>query len=160
MKVKDAQFFTVVSSFLNVYLVKNRSCSSNTVKSYEDALNLLFTFLEGTKDIPRQRVNWSHFTRQNIQEFVDWLEKVRNCSRQTQLQRLAAIRSFVRYGGIVDLRVIAIQADVERIRYRKPPPALVGYLTKEELSIFLAQPNCKKRTGFRNMVFLVLMYDS
>lgn len=56
MKVKDAQFFTVVSSFLNVYLVKNRSCSSNTVKSYEDALNLLFTFLEGTKDIPRQRV--------------------------------------------------------------------------------------------------------
>ena len=88
------------------------------------------------------------------------LEKVRNCSRQTQLQRLAAIRSFVRYGGIVDLRVIAIQADVERIRYRKPPPALVGYLTKEELSIFLAQPNCKKRTGFRNMVFLVLMYDT
>lgn len=149
MKVKDAQFFTVVSSFLNVYLVKNRSCSSNTVKSYEDALNLLFTFLEGTKDIPRQRVSWSHFTRQNIQEFVDWLEKVRNCSRQTQLQRLAAIRSFVRYGGIVDLRVIAIQADVERIRYRKPPPALVGYLTKEELSIFLAQPNCKKRTGFQ-----------
>ena len=153
-------FFTVVSSFLNVYLVKNQSCSSNTVKSYEDALNLLFTFLEGTKDIPRQRVSWSHFTRQNIQEFVDWLEKVRNCSRQTQLQRLAAIRSFVRYGGIVDLRVIAIQADVERIRYRKPPPALVGYLTKEELSIFLAQPNCKKRTGFRNMVFLVLMYDT
>ena len=39
MKVKDAQFFAVVSSFLNVYLVKNRSCSSNTVKSYEDALN-------------------------------------------------------------------------------------------------------------------------
>ena len=66
MKVKDAQFFAVVSSFLNVYLVKNRSCSSNTVKSYEDALNLLFTFLEGTKDIPRQRVSWSHFTRQNI----------------------------------------------------------------------------------------------
>lgn len=45
MKVKDAQFFAVVSSFLNVYLVKNRSCSSNTVKSYEDALNLFFTFL-------------------------------------------------------------------------------------------------------------------
>lgn len=160
MKVKDAQFFAVVSSFLNVYLVKNRSCSSNTVKSYEDALNLFFTFLETAKAIPRQRANWSHFTRQNIQEFMDWLEKVRNCSRQTQLQRLAAIRSFVRYGGIVDLRVISIQADVEKIRYRKPAPALVGYLTKEGLSAFLSQPNCQKRTGFRNMVFLVLMYDT
>ena len=160
MKVKDAQFFTVVSSFLNVYLVKNRSCSSNTVKSYEDALNLFFTFLETAKAIPRQRANWSHFTRQNIQEFMDWLEKVRNCNRQTQLQRLAAIRSFVRYGGIIDLRVISIQADVEKIRYRKPAPALVGYLTKEGLSAFLSQPNCQKRTGFRNMVFLVLMYDT
>ena len=91
---------------------------------------------------------------------MDWLEKVRNCNRQTQLQRLAAIRSFVRYGGIIDLRVISIQADVEKIRYRKPAPALVGYLTKEGLSAFLSQPNCQKRTGFRNMVFLVLMYDT
>lgn len=160
LRGKDAQFFAVVSSFLNVYLVKNRSCSSNTVKSYEDALNLFFTFLETAKAIPRQRANWSHFTRQNIQEFMDWLEKVRNCNRQTQLQRLAAIRSFVRYGGIIDLRVISIQADVEKIRYRKPAPALVGYLTKEGLSAFLSQPNCQKRTGFRNMVFLVLMYDT
>lgn len=126
MKVKDVQFFAVVSSFLNVYLVKNRSCSSNTVKSYEDALNLFFTFLETAKAIPRQRANWSHFTRQNIQEFMDWLEKVRNCSRQTQLQRLAAIRSFVRYGGIIDLRVISIQADVEKIRYRKPATCFGG----------------------------------
>ena len=55
MKVKDAQFFTVVSSFLNVYLVKNRSCSSNTVKSYEDALNLFFTFLETSLDKGTQR---------------------------------------------------------------------------------------------------------
>lgn len=36
----------------------------------------------------------------------------------------------------------------------------MGYLTKEGLSAFLSQPNCQKRTGFRNMVFLVLMYDT
>ena len=160
MKIKDAQFFTVVSSFLNIYLTKNRSCSSNTVRSYEAALNLFFAFLETEKSIPKQRVSWNCFTRPNIQEFMDWLDRVRNCSRQTQLQRLAAIRSFVRYGGIVDLRVMSIQADVEKIRYRKPAPALIGYLTREELSAFLAQPDCQRRTGFRNMVFLVLMYDT
>lgn len=160
MKVKDPTFYSVVGQFLDVYLVKNRSCSPNTVKSYEDALNLFFVFLEAIKTIPRQRVSWNCFTRQNIQEFMDWLREVRNCSRQTQLQRLAAIRSFVRYGGVVGLRVISIQADVEKIRYRKPAPALVSYLTKEELSVLLAQPNCLKRTGFRDMVFLILMYDT
>ena len=30
----------------------------------EDALNLFFYFLETAKAIPRQRANWSHFTRQ------------------------------------------------------------------------------------------------
>lgn len=160
MKVKDTQFYAVVSSFLDIYLEKNRNCSPNTIKSYETALTLYFVFLETVKAMPRQRISWNFFTRQNIQEFMDWLETERNCGRQTQLQRLAAIRSFVRYGGIVDLRVISVQADVEKIRYRKPAPALVAYLSKEELSVFLAQPNCKKRTGSRDMVFLVLMYDT
>lgn len=160
MKIKDEQFYAAIGSFLDIYLVKNRSCSPNTVKSYEDALNLYFVFLETIKMIPRQRVSWNCFTRQLVQEFMEWLEKVRGCSRQTQRQRLAAIRSFVRYGGIVDLRVISIQADVEKLRYRKPAPALVAYLTKKELSVFLAQPNCLRRTGFRDMVFLILMYDT
>lgn len=141
-------------------MAKHGKIQGEPLRSWEAEHNLFFTFLETAKAIPRQRANWSHFTRQNIQEFMDWLEKVRNCNRQTQLQRLAAIRSFVRYGGIIDLRVISIQADVEKIRYRKPAPALVGYLTKEGLSAFLSQPNCQKRTGFRNMVFLVLMYDT
>lgn len=160
MKIKDAQFFAVVSSFLDVHLLKNRSCSPNTVKSYEDALNLFLVFLETVKSIPRQQVCWECFTRQNIQEYLEWMETVRHCSKQTQLQRLAALRSFVRYGGIVDLRVLSIQADVEKIRYRKPAPNLVAFLKKEDLSVFLAQPDCRKRTGLRDMVFLILMYDT
>ena len=160
MKIKDAQFFAVVSSFLDVHLLKNRSCSPNTVKSYEDALNLFLVFLETVKSIPRQRVCWECFTRQNIQEYLEWMETVRHCSKQTQLQRLAALRSFVRYGGIVDLRVLSIQAEVEKIRYRKPALNLVAFLKKEDLSVFLAQPDCRKRTGLRDMVFLILMYDN
>ena len=161
MKVKDAQFFTVVSSFLNIYLVKNRSCSSNTVKSYEDALNLLFTFLEGTKDIPRQRVNWSHFTRPKhtgIRGLVG--RKSGTAVDKHSCKGLPQYASFVRYGGIVDLRVIAIQADVERIRYRNHRLLWLAISQKKNFLFFLAQPNCKKRTGFRNMVFLVLMYDT
>lgn len=40
MKIKNEPFFVTIRSFFEIYLVKNRSCSPNTVKSYKDAMNL------------------------------------------------------------------------------------------------------------------------
>ena len=100
------------------------------------------------------------FRRQTALEFLDWLEETRGCGGSTKAQRLAAIRSFVRYGAVVDPRVVAIQADVEKIEFKKPAGKLVPYLTREELTLFLAQPTPATRTGFRDMAFLNLMYDS
>ena len=160
MKIKDSGFWETMASFLDVYLVKNRSCSPNTVKSYTESLNLFLTFLAEVMNIPRQKVTWDCFRRQTVLSFLDWLETTRGCSGPTQAQRLAAIRTFVRYGAVIDLRVMAIQADVEKIEFKKPPGKLVEYLSKDELAVFLAQPDCTKLTGKRNMVFLTLMYDS
>jgi integrase/recombinase XerD len=153
MKIKDEQFFRTIRSFFEIYLVKNRSCSPNTVKSYKDALNLYLDFLEAEKTIPVAKVSWNCFTRQLVQEFLIWLEETRGCSKQTQRQRLTAIRSFIQYGGILDVCTVAIQADVEKIKFRKPPQKLVHWLTKEELAAFLSQPDGSKRTGLRDMVF-------
>ena len=46
MKIKNEPFFVTIRSFFEIYLVKNRSCSPNTVKSYKDAMNLYLDFLE------------------------------------------------------------------------------------------------------------------
>ncbi len=160
MKIKDEQFFRTIRSFFEIYLVKNRSCSPNTVKSYKDALNLYLDFLEDKKNIPAAKAGWHCFCRQFVQEFLIWLEETRGCSKQTQRQRLTAIRSFIQYGGILDVCTVAIQADVEKIKFRKPPQKLVHWLTKEELAAFLSQPDGSKRTGLRDMVFLTVMYDT
>ena len=160
MKIKNEPFFVTIRSFFEIYLVKNRSCSPNTVKSYKDAMNLYLDFLEEAKNIPTARAGWNCFSRQFVQEFLIWLEEKRGCSKRTQRQRLTAIRSFVRYGGILDVCIVAVQADVEKIKLRKPPQKLVHWLTKEELAVFLSQPDSTKRTGLRDMVFLILLYDT
>ena len=50
MKIKNAQFFITIRKFLKIYLVKNRCCSENTIKSYTDSLNLYFAyFLDSRK---------------------------------------------------------------------------------------------------------------
>lgn len=160
MKATNEQFFLTIRSFFDVYLVKNKSCSPNTVKSYKDALNLYLDFLEDVKDISVVKTDWNCFNRQFIQDFLTWLEDERGCSKQTQRQRLAAIRSFIRYGGFLDVCNVAVQIDVEKIRFRKPPQKLVHWLTKEELTVFLSQPDSSKKTGLRDKVFLTLMYDT
>lgn len=160
MKIKNEQFFVTIRSFFETYLVKNRSCSHNTVKSYKDAINLYLDFLEEEKNIPLAKVGWNCFSRLFVQDFLVWLGEKRDCSKRTQQQRLTAIRSFVRYGGILDTCIVAVQADVEKIKLRKPPQKLVHWLNKEELAAFLAQPDASKKTGLRDMVFLILMYDT
>ena len=160
MKIKDGRFYETVSAFLKVYLPKNMSRSPNTVKAYEDTLNLYLLFLEEIKNTPREKVTWDFFRRQTVMEFLDWLERERGCGESTKAQRLAAIRAFVRYGGVIDLRVMAIQADVEKIEFKKAQGKLVEYLSKEELEVFLTQPDPAKRSGFRDMAFLNLMYDT
>lgn len=84
MRVKDEQFFRTIRSFLEIYLVKNRSCSPNTVKSYKDALNLYLDFLEDIKNIPVAKASWYCFNRQFLLDFLAWLEEMRGCSKQTQ----------------------------------------------------------------------------
>lgn len=160
MKIKNEKFFVILRQYLRVYLVKNRSCSSNTIKAYTDSLNLFFKYLGEEFQTALPKVDWKDFSYDRVSGFIVWLEEKRHCSKQTLNQRLTAIRSFVRYAGIIDTEIMAVQAEVEKIKVRKAPQRLVPFLTPEELKIFLQQPDTAKRNGLRDMVFLSLMYDT
>lgn len=160
MKIKNEHFFMTLKNFLQIYLVKNRDCSKNTIKSYTDSLNLYFTYMENKHNVPLYKMDWGCFTYENVSNFLIWLEEERRNGKQTQIQRLTAIKSFIHYAGILDVTAVSIQAEIEKIKLRKPPKALVPYLSKEQLSVFLKQPNVSKSTGLRNMVFLTVMYDT
>ena len=73
MKIKNAQFFITIRKFLKIYLVKNRCCSANTIKSYTDSLNLYFAYLECEKGIPLLKVDWDCFNYENVSNFLTWL---------------------------------------------------------------------------------------
>lgn len=160
MKIKNDKFFIILRQYLQVYLVKNKSCSTNTIKAYTDSLNLFFKYLEEEFQVALPKVDWTDFSYERILGFLVWLEEKRGCSKQTQNQRLTAIRSFVRYAGIIDTANMAVQAEVEKIKVKKTHQRLIPFLTPEELKILLQQPDIAKRNGLRDMVFLTLMYDT
>lgn len=160
MKIKNEKFFVILRQYLQVYLVKNRSFSSNSIKAYTDSLNLYFKYLEGEFRVALPKVDWKDFSYERVSGVLMWLEEKRGCSRQTQNQRLTAIRSFVRYAGIIDMENMSVQAEVEKIKIKKIPQRLISFLTTEELKVFLQQPDITKRNGLRDIVFLSLMYDT
>lgn len=121
---------------------------------------MFFKYLEEEYQVALSAVGWDDFSYERVSGFLIWLGEKRHCGKQTQNQRLTAIRSFVRYAGIIDTSNMAVQAGVEKIKVRKSPQRLVPFLTPEELKIFLQQPDITKQNGLRDMVFLSLMYDT
>jgi len=114
-KLKDENLFRLIHDYLLVYLPNQKCCSLNTIKSYREALNQLFDFITNEKSVPLEDINFELINSQLIFDYLEWLEKDRHCSISTRNQRLAVIRSFFKYAGIMDITVTAFLLDKDEL---------------------------------------------
>jgi integrase/recombinase XerD len=98
-KLKDEKLFKLIRDYLLVYLPEQKYCSMDTVKSYRESLNILLDYVTKVKKISIEEITFSILNFQLIAEFLDWLEKERNCCISTRNHRLSCIRSFFKYAG-------------------------------------------------------------
>lgn len=160
MKFTDENFFKIIRDFLNVYLPKQKCYSQNTVRSYRISLNLLVDYLTETKNMPLYRLSFEDMTAENINGFLNWLQTIRKCSPSTRNQRLMAIRSFLNYASGIDAAYASRQIEISHVPIQKTQGKIVEFLTEDALKALLAQPDCRKRIGIRNVFFMTLMYDT
>lgn len=149
-----------LTQFLGKYLPGERGASNHTIASYSFTFRLLLTFFEDTKSIAPECLAMADLTREAIIEFLDWIESVRGCAATTRNQRLVAIRSFVRFvqkqtpENLYELQRILSISD------KKCAKTVVPFLTGDEMRILLSMPDPSCKNGLRDMVLLVLLYDS
>ena len=86
-----------IHSFLNIYAPSHKTGSEHTLRSYEDALALYMSFLETEKKVRSGDLGSSCFRRTVIEEWLEWLKDTRKCSPQSCNNRLASIRTFLKY---------------------------------------------------------------
>ena len=160
-QIKDNKLFVIIRDFLIQYLPKQRFCSVNTIESYRTALNLLLDYICKTLDIELSEVTFIHITPDVLTQFLDWLENDRGCSVSTRNQRLACIRAFYKYAGMMDFTLMAYRQELMKIPLKKVPVQLiVKYLDEDSLRILLRQPDSTKPKEFRNLFYMILMYDT
>lgn len=142
------------------YLTHERGASNNTISSYRDTFILLSAFMEQKKRIKLNKLMLGHITQSVIIEFLNWLQKERNCSASTRNQRLAVIRSFFRYIQYRNPEFMHECHRIMSIKLKRVPQRTISYLTIEGIRLLLEQPDITSQKGRRDLALLSLMYDT
>lgn len=158
--MKKTDFPYYLTSFLGKYLPGQKNVSPNTIESYATTFKLFLIFCEAKKQIKPERLKLNLITHELVIEFLDWIEKERNCSISTRNQRLVALHSFFRYVQKESPENLYEIQKILSIPDKKGPKTLVPFLTGDEMRILLSQPDTTTKEGRRDLVLLAVLYDS
>jgi site-specific recombinase XerD len=155
-----SDFFDMVRRFLQDYLPKQRCFSENTIRSYKQTLNLFVLYIRTELGISVEALTFSCINRDTILNFLTWLETARKCGVSTRNQRLMALRSFLKFAGQIDCTQTALYLSACNIPSKESHGRIVEFLTEPALTALFQQPTPSKQKELRNLVFMILMYDT
>jgi len=154
-------FAKYLTRFFTEYLVGERGASSHTIRSYRDTFTLVLTYMDKVRHIAADRLTLTHFYRETVLDFLDWLQKERKCANSTRNQRLAALHSFFIYMQYEDVKHLEKWQNILSIKVkRQGKRSFVNYLTVEGIKFLLEQIPVNTKAGRRNLALLALLYDS
>jgi len=149
-----------LSRFLTSHLAAERDLSPQTIASYRDAIRLLLTWFRDVRATPPERLRLADIDRARVLAFLDWLQAERGNSASTRNQRLAAIRSFIRYTAIERPEFLGQATEILAIKQKKTPAGDMVHLSGDEVKALLAEPDPATRRGLRDTVLLSTLYDT
>lgn len=158
---KEDNFFDKIKAFFEIYLPKQKGLSDNTRISYQITLIQLLKFIKKIRGLQMINITFNDINRQTVEEFLLDGESNRNWSVSTRNQKLSAIKSFLKYCSSTDITKTAVYLDVKGIPTKKETKTIeIDTFTEEQYKTLLQQPKTEKKTEYRNMVIMILLYDS
>lgn len=151
-------FFSLVSEFLTLYLPKQMGRSCNTVKSYCDSLTLFRRFVNESLKKSVSNFTFEECNRDCLLTFMQYLKNL-GSSDKTRNHRLTAIKSYMYFASDKDITLQSYALEVRRVPCCKEIAKVNPTLTEEGIKAILREPKNNK-TGLRNKVFMILLYDT
>lgn len=149
-----------LSKFLTVHLAGERDLSTQTIASYKDAIKLLLTWFRDVQSIPPEKLRLADLDRARVLCFLNWLQTGRGNTATTRNQRLAVIKSLVRYTAVEQPAFLDQATQILAIKQKKTPSADLGHLTGDEVKALLTEPDPTTPRGLRDTVLLSTLYDT
>lgn len=158
--MRPTDFSYYLSKFLTDYLVGQRNLSTNTIKSYRDTFILLFNFLKDIHDLPTEKISIQKVNKPLVEEFLNWLESIRNNSISTRNQRLAALHAFFRYLQGEKPEYLFHCQKILSIPFKRGEKATIKYLSDQSMKKILSSPDTNTPSGRRDLTLLSTLYDT
>lgn len=158
--MRKTDFTKALTEYFSIYLPTTCGVSPNTTNSYRDTFKQLLLFFQEKKGISANYIELRYLNMELVSEFLDWLETSRHIAVTTRNQRLAAIKAFAHFVQYKFPENIENCVDIINLRPKKYEKALIPFLTEDDLSLLLSQPDASTRQGLRDLTLLALLYDS
>ncbi|GAB6171384.1 tyrosine recombinase XerC [Paradesulfitobacterium aromaticivorans] len=149
-----------INAFLSEYVPSQKSRSSQTLKSYQYALALYIGFLETEKGIRAESLCGGCFSRTIIEEWLQWLMEQRGCSPETCNNRLASLRTFLKYLGSREISLLYLSEDATRIPRKKELRQKVKGMSKKAVQVLLSVPDLSTKAGRRDLALMIIIYST
>lgn len=159
-KIIMTDFSRYLHKFLTQYLPQERGASENTIDTYRYTFILFLEFIKSEKKIKPDKYKIELFTRNIIIEFLDWIEKNRNCSINTRNNRLACLLSFAHFLSFEYPDYLNNYSEILQIKQKKCSNVTMNYLEIEGMKLLMEQPDKNSKKGYRDYIILFLLYET
>lgn len=153
-------FNQLVQDYFCQYLVNQRNVSNRTLESYRDTFRLLLSYLGRQLRKQPSQLTMSDLGSNNVEGFLNYLEKVRGNSIRTRNNRFAAVRSFLNYTASKDPSSLSVIEQVLAIPMKRFNKSLVGFLSKDQVQAILDSLDCSTWSGRRDRVMFETLYNT
>ena len=100
--MKKGSILPLLEGFFTDYLPSSKGVSANTLKAYQYAFRLLFTYFSDEKGIQPDKVTFELLGGGAVDSFLAYLEEQRHCTVKTRNLRRAALMAFAKYAADKD----------------------------------------------------------
>jgi len=142
------------------YLVKERGCGLNTIRSYSDVFVSFLQYMYNVEKIKPERLTMEGMNRELISRYLDWLEFQKHCSIRTRNQRLACMHSFFKYMSYLDPMHLEQWKEIGTIRKKQCVTGHLNYLTLEAVCRYLEVIDTTTLQGRKHLTMLSLLYNA
>ena len=158
---REMLFFRMLHDYFSIHLPTRLAASPRTIRTYKAALNQMRLYLAETKGVSFTEMGFEHFGRATIYDFLIYMRDEKNVSANTLNNRLAAIRSFLRYCSDEDMELTTLYVDAQKIRrFKGGKKPKVEYLTESQLKLVYSMPDIHTAIGRRNRFIMIFLYET
>jgi len=107
--------------------------------------------LDTEKGISPERLVGGCFSRIIIEDWLLWLMEHRGCSPETCNNRMASLRTFLKYLGSREISQLYLYEDATKIQRKKEVRKKVRGMSKKAVQVLLSVPDLSTKAGRRDL---------